>query len=395
MLTVEHDTSPKAAARRQVFRKRIPRNKWLCANDDRFGEHSLRTYFGRTPRQKVWELVKSMGREKRIRFGNEQMFRADAAQGYGANLRWVAFGLQRPQHDVASQLDFFAKDDAAPASEVAPPAALPPRKKPSSTRRSPRLVRKAPSSNNDRAEAPAEPPEYMRRMGNRPHAEQTASSLWTWGQLQAVIMFVNNLPKGSITQITQQPAGLCQKITLHLRNGTKHVIWSAEYVGQKCHPNLRYHIATLTVPGMTNAIADRTVSELGLAHAPAKSATYAARKEVMKAIKTIAQKSVDRARAKVAEKAAAESALQNDGEQDEVPCLFDFDTTPQATEAACKKHMAVCEINDGPTWLKNVDDWFGLKPLAHQSRSDLQARRAKDKKRKAALKEAKRCRVRM
>jgi len=141
-LKLRHDTSPKAAARRQVFRKRIPRNKWLCANDDRFKEHSLSFYFGRTPCRKVWELVKAMGREKTIRFANEQMFRADASQSYGANLRWIAFGVQPPTCCVADQLRIGPKYRDAPSNATVPtpPAATTPISKSThSRRRSPRV----------------------------------------------------------------------------------------------------------------------------------------------------------------------------------------------------------------------------------------------------------------
>ena len=72
------------------------------------------------------------------------------------------------------------------------------------------------------------------------------------------------------------------------------------------HPNVRYRVATVTVPGFSPASAERCMSELGFAHVPNRSTLMGQRKEITKEIHQLAKKSMNRTRQIVAEKAIDE-----------------------------------------------------------------------------------------
>ena len=85
--------------------------------------------------------------------------------------------------------------------------------------------------------------------------------------MRYLIMVVNKLNVGEIIDVTHEPVGICERLTLHCKGGSKIVVESAERVAgsRQLAPSLRLIIGTITNPGFSPASAERTLKQLGFA----------------------------------------------------------------------------------------------------------------------------------
>jgi hypothetical protein len=132
------------------------------------------------------------------------------------------------------------------------------------------------------------------------HEEQTYAYLWCTGQTEALVWFMNSLPKGSLERIERKSVGCCERLKLHLKNNKIVTIESAESVGRQMHPNRRYVVATLTAPGFSPVSAERSLKALGVGSVTAATAVHVQRRAIMKKIRTLADECIKEIRKMIA-----------------------------------------------------------------------------------------------
>ena len=291
-----------------LFKKTVPRNKWLCVNDFKLGPHSLSHYFNRMLPEALLAHFRSLGKGM-VKHNEEFIFRADRSQTYGKQKTWIAFGKQPPVKNVASQTNFLrVKKPGAPGTAAQEQDLC--RNQSSQevdgvqrNNDSDNIAVQSDSSGRKKKRTSVldiDDPELMARISSEPRAEQTACCMWSWGQLHALLMLMDKLPRGSISKISQKAVGLCQTIVLDLKCNQTVEVASAEYAGRQAHPNLRYAIATVTAPGFSPTSAERTMMALGFSKAPnIRNIKRLRLDKVMPAIEKIAQDIVGSARAEI------------------------------------------------------------------------------------------------